>query len=277
VGALLAALSAVVYGSADFLGGLASRRAPATTVTVTSQLAGLLVLVIAVPLVGGHGPLTHAIGIGALGGLAGGLGVMLLYRGLAVGTMSIVSPVTAVCAALVPLVVGLALGERPGALALVGVVCSVIAIVLVSLVPGEGGQRDARAVVLIALAAGVCFGGFYVALAKAGRASGLWPLVGARPASIGIALLLARVRREPALVPRVGAATAVATGLLDMTANVLFLEAARHGQLAVVGVLGSLYPVSTVVLARTIGHERLRAVQIAGLALAVAGLVLTAV
>ena len=277
MGPVLAALSAVVYGCADFCGGLATRRSPATTVTVSSQLAGLVVLVIAAPIVGGHGDLIHALLIGAIGGLAGGVGVVLLYGALAIGTMSIVSPVTAVCAATVPLVVGLALGDRPRSLAIVGLACSIAAIVLVSFSPGRERSRAAFNVLLLSLGAGVAFGAFYVALSKAGHDTGLWPLVGSRPVSMGVALVLARIRHEPALSPRAQVRMVAGAGLLDMTANVLFLIATRHGQLAVVGVLGSLYPVSTVALARTVGKERLRPLQVVGFALALAALVLTAV
>lgn len=117
MGPLLAALSAVLYGCGDYCGGVATRRAPAWTVTVSSQLAGLVAVLVLVPLVPSSGPTAHDLLLGALGGVAGGTGIMLLYHSLARGTMSIVSPVTAVCAALVPAVVGVAAGDRlhPGA------------------------------------------------------------------------------------------------------------------------------------------------------------------
>jgi drug/metabolite transporter (DMT)-like permease len=275
MGPLLAALSAVVYGCADYFGGLATRRRPAPTVTVSSQLAGFATLAVLLVVVPGT-PSVADVLIGAAGGLAGGTGIMLLYRSLALGTMSIVSPVTAACAAIVPVLAGVAIGERPGGVAIAGIGCALAGITLVSVVPGHGGGTPARHVVLGALGAGVSFGLFYVLLAWTGDDAGLWPLVGARPVSIALAAAVAARSGAPLLVERAGWATAVSAGVLDMAANALYLLATRGEQLAVVAVLASLYPAPTVVLARMFGAERLRPVQWAGLGFAGAALALLA-
>ncbi len=280
MGPLLAALSAVVYGCADYCGGTATRRLPAATVTVTSQLAGLLAVLILLTVVPGT-PTVVDVGLGAIGGLAGGTGIMLLYRSLALGAMSVVSPVTAVCAAVVPVGIGLAAGERPGAVALTGIVLAIAAIVLVSVVPARAGSdRLALPIGRVlpgALGAGTAFGLFYVLLAWTSDDAGLWPLLGARPVSIVLAVTVARRTAAPLRVARRDWPMVAAAGVLDMGANALYLSATTGEQLAVVAVLASLYPASTVLLARVLGNERLRPIQWAGLALAGAALVLLAV
>lgn len=145
-----------------------------------------------------------------------------------------------------------------------------------SLVRVEGHGRHGAGVVLGALAAGVAFGAFFVVLAHTGDDAGLWPLVGARPASIALAAVVARRARTGILVPRGVRGVATAAGVLDMGANALFLLASTQAQLALVGVLAALYPAPTVLLARVLGRERLRPVQWCGLAFAAVALALIA-
>jgi drug/metabolite transporter (DMT)-like permease len=268
VAAFLALFSALVYGCADFCGGKATRRAAAPTVTVSSQLVGFVLVLALAPVVPSDGVTIRALGFGALGGLAGAVGLMCLYHALSIGTMSIVSPVTAVVAASVPVVAGLLSGERLKAVGIVGIVLGLIAVVLVSLSDSTGG--DARRAALFSLVAGLGFGFFFVALAHTGTKPGLWPLVAARPASMLLAGMLAARSGHRLVVGREIGVITGAAGVLDMAANVLFLYASQRGALAIVGVLSSLYPLSTVALARLVDHERLRRVQWAGLALAIA-------
>jgi drug/metabolite transporter (DMT)-like permease len=268
VAAFLALFSALVYGCADFCGGKATRRAAAQTVTVSSQLVGFVLVLALAPVVPSDGVTIRALGFGALGGLAGAVGLMCLYHALSIGTMSIVSPVTAVVAASVPVVAGLLSGERLKAVGIVGIVLGLIAVVLVSLSDSTGG--DARRAALFSLVAGLGFGFFFVALAHTGTKPGLWPLVAARPASMLLAGMLAARSGHRLVVGREIGVITGAAGVLDMAANVLFLYASQRGALAIVGVLSSLYPLSTVALARLVDHERLRRVQWAGLALAIA-------
>jgi drug/metabolite transporter (DMT)-like permease len=267
VAAFLALFSALVYGCADFCGGKATRRAAAETVTVSSQLVGFVLVLALAPIVPSGGVTGRALGFGALGGLAGAVGLMCLYHALSIGTMSIVSPVTAVVAASVPVVAGLLSGEQLKALGFVGIALGLIAVVLVSLSDNTGG--DARRAAVFSFIAGFGFGFFFVALAHTGDKPGLWPLVAARPASMLLAGILAARGGHRLVVARNNGVVTAAAGVLDMAANVLFLYASQRGALAIVGVLSSLYPLSTVALARLVDHERLRRVQWAGLALAI--------
>ena len=272
---VLALSSALVYGAADFCGGLASRRMPALAVVGLSQLSGLIALLVLLPLLGGS-PTRADLAWGVAAGLAGALGLAMFYRALADGVMSVVAPVTAVCAAAIPLLAGLAFDERLSLPAVLGIGLALVAIALVATDGPRPSLRAARAAGLgIALLAGVLFGLFYVLLDQPAESSGLWPLVGARLASIVLVVLLARGRAGLA-VDRKMLPLVVFAGVLDMTANALYLLAAREGLLAVAGVLASLYPVSTVLLAQSVLRERLLPSQVGGLVAAVAAVALIA-
>jgi len=266
---LLALCSATTYGVGDFLGGMAAKRAAASAVLLWSHVVGLGLVLATATVVTGTAT-TRDLVLGALGGLGGALGVGLLYQALSIGPMSAVAPVTALLAAAVPVAAGYIQGERPGAAALVGMAGALAAIVLVS-AEGGGSMRpsDPRAVVL-ALGAGLGFGLFFVALSYTGDDSGLWPLVGARGASVTVVGALALSRRVDAMVPPGHPRLLTAgAGALDVAANVLYLLAIREGLLSVVSVLSSLYPASTVVLAWVILRERFAPLQRVGLVLAI--------
>jgi drug/metabolite transporter (DMT)-like permease len=272
---ILATACAVVYGTADFFGGLATRRSRVLAVVALSQLAGLALILALLPVLPGllsGGAL--AWGLGA--GLSGAVGLVLFYRALATGAMSVVAPTTAVTSAALPVVFGLALGERPALLALVGVVLALGSVLLVSQDPraGKGGSKSSAAT---ALAAGAGFGGFFILLAMAPDEAGLWPLVGARLSSVSLVVLLALATRR-ALRPSAGSLPVIAAaGLLDMAANVLYLLAKQQGLLSLVAVLVSLYPASTLLLARQVLGERLHPIQVAGVACALGAVALIAV
>jgi drug/metabolite transporter (DMT)-like permease len=274
---LLALCSAATYGVGDFFGGLAAKRAPAAAVLLWSHLVGVALMLGATLVVSGE--LTaRDFAIGAIGGVAGAAGVGMLYQALSIGPMSAVAPVTALLAAAVPVAVGFAQGERPGAAAVVGMLAGISAIVLVS-AEGGGSLRpsDLRGVTF-ALGAGLGFGLFFVALSYTGDDSGVWPLVGARTVSVATLGLLALLGRFTAHVPpgRTRALTAGA-GALDVAANVLYLFAIREGLLSVVSVLASLYPSSTVVLAWIVLRERFAPLQRVGLLLAIPAAILMSV
>jgi drug/metabolite transporter (DMT)-like permease len=265
---LLALASALVYGTADFFGGLASRRAVALVVTFVSQCAGLASLLVVILFAHGDGPNGADLAWGAAGGMAGAVALVCFYWALAAGTMSVVAPLTAVVSAIVPVVTGLALGERPSAWSLVGVALALPAIALISRERGEGTVRAARKVLLAAVAAGLGFGFFFVALARTSGDSGLWPLIGARVGSISLLVLaLLATRRAPRLPSSVRPMTLVA-GVLDTSANALYLAAASRGLLSLVSVIAALYPASTVVLARVVLGERVQRWQVGGFVLA---------
>ena len=271
MGVILAALSAFVYGIADFAGGRATRYAPSQVVTLVSQLGGFVPVLALVLFVPSDGPTARNLVAGAIGGLCGGAGLMLLYHGLSVGTMSLVSPVCAVVAAIVPVVAGVVGGDRPGAWSLLGIGVAITAIALVGLSGPLGANRRGLGA---ALGAGAGFGFFFVALAHSGGRPGLWPLVAARPASMALAWLMAHRAGVRITLGGAPPTLVLGAGILDMTANLLFLFAAGRGQLAIVGVVASLYPTSTVMLAGWLDHERLHPVQWVGLGAAAAALAL---
>lgn len=281
---VLGLLVAAAYGSADFFGGLSSKRASASAVVVLSQAMGLPWLAVLVLVAGGEGT-TRVFALGGAAGAVGGVGLLCLYRGLSIGRMSVVAPITAVGAAVVPVAWGLLQGERPGALALVGVVLAIVAVGLISrtgdeVVDGTHAPEPAEAARpyhLLAIVAGIAFGAVFVLLAETGDDAGFWPLVAGRLASITLLTIGGLLTRQSFAPGGRGALLPIAAaGVLDMTANALYLLAARRGLLALVAVLSSLYPASTVLLARLVLKERLLRIQIAGLGLAAAGVTLIA-
>lgn len=240
----------------------------------------MLVLVPALVVYPGHGPSFRVFAWGGAGGLAGSFGLLLLYTALSSGNMSVVSPVSGVTAAVIPVVVGtVLLGERPDVLAMIGIACALAAIVLVTLHPGGAGGTGYARSVLTAVGAGSGFGLFFVCLQRAGspREVGLWAALAARPVSIAVAVAIARLRHAPLVPQRPERRLIALGGVLDQGANVLYILSIGRGLLAVLAVLASLYPVSTIVLARVIDHETLAAHQLTGLGLAFAALVLIAV
>lgn len=274
--ALLALGAAAAYGIGDFLGGVAARRVAASAVVLWSHVVGLVLLVGLAPLAGGE-PTSRALAVGALAGVLGGGGVALFYRGLAVGAMSVVAPVAALLSAGVPVVVGLATGERPASAALVGIVLALGAVVLISREPQQLGASPLRwRALALALSSGVAFSLFFVALDRAGDGVGVWPLVGARTASVSLFVALGAARVVSASPPRGAVRPAVGCGVLDAGANVLYLEALGHGLLSVVSVLTALYPAGTVLLARFVLGERLSAMQRSGLLIGAVAAVLIA-
>jgi drug/metabolite transporter (DMT)-like permease len=278
VAVVLALASAVVYGAADFLGGLSSRRASVFGVVAVSQLVGLVALLALLPWLGG--PVgTEDLAWGAASGLAGATGLVIFFRALAGGIMSVIAPVTAVTAAAVPVLVGLLGGDTIGPWAAAGIALALAAVVLVSAEGGLSALRSARpASLLPALAAGSAFGLFFVLLDRTSQDSGLTPLVTARLASVALVVVIALAGRQSLKVGRAALPLVALSGVGDMTANALFLLATQaDGQLAITGVLASLYPVSTVILAQVLLRERLAGAQVAGLGTAVAAVVLITV
>lgn len=269
-------LAAALYGSADFCGGLATRRSSMFSVAILSQFAGLVLLLAVTPFLGGH--LTRdALEYGLLGGACGGAGIMLLYHALSVGKMGVVSPVTAVLAASLPVVAGLARGDRLSTWQMLGIGVALAAVVLISLSAEPDGRIElSTAGVREAVASGILLGGFYIFLALAGKGAGVYPLVFARAGSTVLLLAAgAAMRRSIVPVPATLMLVIVA-GVLDMSANVLYVLAAYAGYLSIAAVLTSLYPASTVFLARFVLGERLASVQKIGVALALAGVALIA-
>jgi drug/metabolite transporter (DMT)-like permease len=278
---LLAIGSALFYGAADFSGGLATRRAGTIPVVLLSQASGLVLLALILPFLAHASPSRADLLWSAVAGLTGGVGVALLYRALAVGTMAVVAPTTAVCAVTIPVAASVLLGERPLPLAMAGIVLGIVSIVLVSRPAAAethshnpAASRRLPAGVGTAFASGVAIGFFLLSLAQTGPRAGMWPLIVARLFSVtlfgAVAVAGARSVRMPAPV----VALAIGGGFMDMLANALYMLAARQGPLSLVVTLSSLYPASTVLLARVVLGERLNGWQISGVGCALAAIVL---
>jgi uncharacterized membrane protein len=278
---LLAIGSALFYGAADFSGGLATRRAGAIPVVLLSQASGLVLLALILPFLAHVSPSRPDLLWGAVAGLTGGIGVALLYRALAIGTMAVVAPTTAVCAVTIPVVVSVLLGERPLPLAIAGIVLGIVSIVLVSRqAAAQTGSHDQAALrrlpagVGTAFASGVAIGFFFLSLAQTGSGAGMWPLIVARLVSVALFGAVAVAGRRSLRMPVPVVALAIGGGIMDMLANALYMLAARQGPLSLVVTLSSLYPASTVLLARVVLGERLNAWQISGVGCALAAIVL---
>jgi len=273
---LFGLLAAAFYGAADFCGGFATKRSDMYAVTATSQAAGLLLLLVLLPLLGGHFT-QHALLYGTIGGICGAGGVLLLYHALSIGKMGVVSPITAVLAAAVPVIAGFARGERLSTWQIAGIAIALVSVVLISLSTESDGQFEFSTVgVREAIASGVLLGAYLLFLSLAGRDAGVYPLLLARVASVVVLALCAAALRRPVVPARGSVAIVLFTGALDMGANVLYVLAVYAGYLSIAAVLTSLYPGSTVLLARIILGERLAVVQKIGVALALAGVALIA-
>ena len=271
----LALGSSLVWGCADFMGGVFSRRLPLAAVTVVSQSAGFAVLI--VWLAGtGFALDGRAFGLGCLAGVGGAIGLAAFYRALAVGTMSIVSPVTA-CGALVPFTLALATGESPSGLVIGGAVVALAGAVLASAEEHRAGDAGRRRGALLAIVAAIAIGLFVYFLGLAGRdGETLSTLVGARVGSLTLLLAAAGATRSSLRVDRASLPAVAAVGVLDTTANCLFVLASARGYLSIVSVLGSLYPVVTVLAAQLLLGERVSRIQLGGVALALAGVAVVA-
>jgi drug/metabolite transporter (DMT)-like permease len=265
MGILLGLAAALLYGSSDFGGGLASRRYGPLRVTVIGSAAATVLAWVVLIGSGGPGPSVRAVAWGLAGGLAGGAGTLALYRGLARGQMSVVGPVSAVGAAVVPVGAGIALGERPGVLAVAGVLVALPAIVLVAASGSERGRLGSG--LFDGLAAGLAFGILFIALAQAGRNAGMWPVACEQTGTLLVTLAVAVFSREPLKIPVRAAGLPVLAGASSTAAALAYFYATHVSMLAVAAVLTSLYPGVTVVLARTILHERFSPAQRAGLGL----------
>jgi len=274
---LFALGAAVFFGTGDFLGGSASRRAAPWAVLLVSTPVGLVAL-IAVALATPGTPTWAALGWGALAGLAGGIGLPLLYTALANGPMSIVAPVSALTSAVLPIGYAFATGERLGPAVYVGVALCLAAIAMVSLEKADGDSRiRAGRGAVLAFASGIGFGLFFILVRHADPDSGMWALVGSRTAAVMVAVAAAlalgvRLTRDRQVIW-----LAIPAGLFDALGNLLYLLSARAGMLSLAAVITSLYPAVTVLLARLVYTERIRRVQSLGLLVAGVGVALLAV
>jgi drug/metabolite transporter (DMT)-like permease len=265
VAILLALASSLGYGGADFAGGLASRDAHVLRVVAAAAPAGLVVNLLLLPVLGADWS-TSAVAWGAGSGLASAAAFTLLYRTLALGPMSILSPLTAVISAAIPVGVGLVEGERLGTPAVAGLLIAALAIILVGGGPSAESSRPGRLALVLAIGAGAAIAVQLICLHQAPAGSGLAPLLAGSVVSSGVLLgaVVILHRRIEARPPRWS--LAAGSGALSALANLAFLLAVRSGDLSIVAVITALYPGATVVLARVVLGERLRLGQVVGLA-----------
>lgn len=266
--------AAIAWGAADYLGGLKSRVAATIVVVAVGQFTGLVLVAAVVLGTGESPPETRYVGYAVLAGFAGAVGIGALYRGLAVGSMSIIAPITAT-GAVIPVVAGVATGDRPTTLQGIGLAVALGGVVLAAR-QASGAEIRGRvaAGVGLALLAAVGIGCFLLALDAASEGGVPWALLIQRSVCVALVLLVAAFVRPSFRVGRRNAAPMIAIGALDMMANVLFALASTRGLVSVVSVLASLYPVTTVLLARMLLGERIARQQQLGVIAALAGVVL---
>ena len=269
---LLSVVTAFLYGSGDFLGGVASRRHSAIQVLTTVSLIGAVPLLFVAPLVA-TSPSTPDLFLGAAAGLIGIAGLGLLYRGLARGPMSIFAPITAIVSAVFPVIWGVSRGDQQGLKIWFGLAIGLIGIFVLSSQPTADDIRVSFSVICEALLAGLAFGLFFSLLSETNTESAPWPIVAGR-FSASLVLIFVALVQKTQLRPTRGWFSLIACGICDTGANVAFLFALRYGQLGPVAVLASLYPAVTVLLARIVLGEHLTKRRLLGLFLAMATVVL---
>jgi drug/metabolite transporter (DMT)-like permease len=300
---LVGLVAALTYGSADFLGGIASKRISPIRVTAIGAASGLVILFAATPLLGGRWS-WEAVLYGGISGITGAVAITLLYACLAIGPMSILSPLTALVSAFVPLMAGVFRGERLPVLGYVAIGIALVAVVLVGFVKEEGAVRPSLKALLMAIGSGAMIGAFLILIDLTPDDSGLVPLIANRAvngvimfAAVGVIALVA-IRRSRSASPsdpsrrsssasrsetrietpapigmlsrgwRAGFWLAVVCGMIDASANALLLLGLRIGELTVMSVLTALYPAGTIILAAVVLRERIAPVQVVGLVLA---------
>ena len=276
---LLALCSAVLYGTADFLGGLASRRTHALAVVVRSQCIALVLLVLMLPVLPEAAATRSDLVWGGVAGLAVSVALPLLYQALAVGRMAVVAPTTAVCAVMIPVVTDLWRGEQLTLVTILGFGLAIVAIVLVGQQEAEGASVPAPTRVIppgvgLALASGVAIGLFFLALAETDARAGMWPLLAVRAVAVAVLGAAALVSGRPLRMAAPVGRMAMATGAFDVAASALYLLATRFGPLSIAVTLSSLYPASTVILARGVLGELLNGLQVTGVACALLAITL---
>lgn len=264
----LALVSSVAYGLTDFLGGLAARRVHIFLLGSLTQPLGLVVLLVIAPWTGGV--VTGEVWFwGLVAGIGGALAYVMLFRALAIGPMSVASPVSALVAVVLPVVAGVLFGERLPWIGWVGIAVGAVAVIMVSQVHEDAPHPVSLRVLLLSIGAGVFISVFLVALERAPEDSGLWPLVVVRIVTsvllVGAALASRVLSRPPRDVLWLGATST----LLDVAATAAFMLATREGLLTVVAVITALYPAATVIMARVMLKEHLQVLQRVGLGLAV--------
>ncbi|MCW2839062.1 MAG: EamA family transporter [Aeromicrobium sp.] len=272
---ILSLIAALAWGLSDFVGGVVAKRVSPWQVAVVSQSSAGVIALVAAAVVAGS-PTGHDMMFGAFAGVGGGFGAAFLYRGLARARMGVVAPLSAIGTALLPVVVGVVTGDRPSAVAVIGVICAFPAIVLISRVANDDGDPAHRSGVIDGVLAGLGFGLLFVFFGQIGDDAGLGPLALSQLTSVFAVIVTAAILRQ-AWFPRGRAPwTAAVLGPLSVTAQGSFVYATHHGLLSVVSVISSLYPAVTVLLAAVLLRERIQRWQGLGLFVAAVAVALVA-
>jgi drug/metabolite transporter (DMT)-like permease len=278
---LLGLLTAIDFGAADFLGGHAARRSPAGSVVATAQVISLMAALVLLVIFWTEPPDGKDFVLSIIAGAINMVSLGALFHALAMGRMAVVAPISAVCGASLPVIWGLAFGERPGALALVGVACALVAAGLLGrgaeAEPLDAEHHSRLEELAVSIGAGLGFGATFLLFAETAETSGYWPAFVSRASGSALAVTGLALLGRQILPHREDRPAVVGSGLLDATGMGLLLLAARSGLRSVVAPIASLYPASTVLLARVVLKERITGHQVIGLGLAVVGLVLIAV
>jgi drug/metabolite transporter (DMT)-like permease len=275
--AILGLLTAVTYGAADFFAAIASRKIRVVEVTALASLSGLIILLLLLPFMGGtFSP--DAFFWGLMGGLSSVVALLCLYASLALGPISIISPLGALVSAIVPAVIGVSfLGESFSVLGWVAIGIALVAVVLVGFVPGENVTLPKTRAIVLAIGAGIGIGIAVSSLARSPHDSGIAPIIIMRTTAallLGAIVLLTALRQRKSKTDNSRTPltvkiflTIMAAGSLDAGANIFFTLASRTGSLTVVGVLTALYPLGTILLARLVLKEQVATTQKIGVAL----------
>jgi len=271
---VLALLAAGTYGMADYCGGRAARSISAIAVTLVGQFAALIVLGAIAILSGVPVPPLNDWVWGGVAGILGSTGLLMFYRAMGSGFMTVVAPISAVVTAAIPVIVGLVSGERPSGQALIAMPLAIVAIALVSDVLGPHHRRAPRSIILMAVVAGIGFGFIFVVLHHVSSTSGIWPVVAMRTVSVPYMFIVTRLTKTSIRQAMPHKWLVFASGIMDSGANALYALAVRMGLMSVVAVIIALYPASTLMLATGLDKERIHRPQAVGLVMAAVALVL---
>jgi uncharacterized membrane protein len=275
---LLFALSgAMFYGIADYCGSRGARAANSAAVTFVGQAAALVIISLYLVTVRSSPPPLESWLWTTGGGFGGAIALVAFYQAMSKGSMTVIAPITAVIGLSVPVVAGFLQGERPKTLAWFGIGLAIVAVALVGDVLDKHDLPTPISAIWLAVAAGIGFGMIFVCMANASHDHGIWPLFGQRIVSVPTVAAIAMFQTKRVFVPRKVLGFALAAGILDTSANGLYLLATHKGMMSIVSVITALYPVSTVALAMKFDHERLHKSQAVGMALAAASLVMVSI
>jgi len=271
---ILAGIAALFYGLADYSGSRASRFANSASITFFGQATafvgiGVFLVIVQTPVM----PVESWLWTTG-GGFGGAIALVAFYKAMSLGSMTVIAPITAVIGLSVPVFAGVLSGERPSGIAWIGILLAVVAVALVADALGKHDLPTPSRVIWMAVAAGLGFGMIFVCMGNASHDHGVWPLFGQRLVSVPTVAAIALFQTRRIFVPKKVILLSIAAGVLDTSANGLYLLATHSGMMSIVSVVVAMYPVATVFLAMTLDHERLHKSQGVGLALAVVSLAL---